>query len=408
MADNLLLAPDAPLTCPRCGEGFSLREGFAQHALEGIEASSNDELARLREQERATSDKRARQLAEEMVRARMNELAPQLEALKQKADERTQLEKRLAEMQQQNRALQNEQLQLRHDRQRLKDEQEALALSVQQQVDAQLAERERRARSAEQERATLEKAELQKQIDDMQQKLLEAQQKGQQRSQQLQGEVLELAMENDLLRAFPLDAVEEVRKGMRGGDVIHRIVTRGGQQAGTLLWETKRARDWSGQWAAKLKDDMRACGADVGVLVTTSSAIPSAWPPGQLFGLHEEIWVTTWGAALQLAQVLRQGMLDVHRQRIASSSKGEKMEAVYDYLTSPQFAQKLKAVYAAFRKMREELEQEKNVTLQRWARRDRQLQSGLTELLGVAGDLQGLAAQPLPMLELEPGTDEQP
>ena len=103
-----------------------------------------------------------------------------------------------------------------------------------------------------------------------------------------------------------------------------------------------------------------------------------------------------------LAEVLRSGLLDVHKQRLISAGKGEKMEAVYDYLTSPQFAQKLKAVYGAFQKMREELDSERSVTTQRWARREKQLQSGVAELLGVAGDIQGLAQQELPALELEP------
>jgi hypothetical protein len=79
------------------------------------------------------------------------------------------------------------------------------------------------------------------------------------------------------------------------------------------------------------------------------------------------------------------------------------MEAVYDYLTSSQFAHKLKAVYGAFHRMRQELEAEKSQTMQRWARRERQLGSGIAELVGVAGDIQGLAQQDLPLLEIESG-----
>ena len=221
-------------------------------------------------------------------------------------------------------------------------------------------------------------------------------------SQQLQGEVLELAIEDGLRRAFPVDAIEEVKKGARGGDIIQRVTTRSGQVAGVLLWESKRAREWSPAWTAKLKEDMRGCGAEIGVLVSLSTAIPKEWPAGQLFGLHDDVWVTTWSAALQLAQVLRAGVLDLHKQRLVSAGKGEKMEAVYDYLTSPQFAHKLRAVYGTFRKLREELDSERSVTLQRWARREKQLQGGVAELLGMAGDIQGLAQQELPALEMEP------
>lgn len=416
MSEPILVALDSTVTCPHCEHAFSLREGFAQQALEALEAHSHEGLSRLREQERSVAEARARQLAEEKLR----ELAPQLEALKQQqqmereqsartlAAERAQFEQRLAASQQQTRQLQAEQVALREERQKLQDEKEALALAVQRQVDAKLGEREARVRALEQERAALREAELQKTIEDMRQKVAEAQQKAEQRSQQLQGEVLELALESELGRIFPLDVIEEVRKGARGGDVIHRVATRSGQQAGVMLWETKRAKDWGAQWCSKLKEDMRACGAEIGVLVTMSTALPAGWTADQPFGLYEDVWVTTWGAALHLAQVLRQGLLDVHRQRIATAGKGEKLEAVYDYVTSPQFVHKLKAVYGAFQRMREELEQEKNVTLQRWARRDKQLQSGLNELLGVAGDLQGLSAQPLPMLELEPERGDRP
>ena len=103
--------------------------------------------------------------------------------------------------------------------------------------------------------------------------------------------------------------------------------------------------------------------------------------------------------------MLRVGLIDLHRQRAVSAGKGEKMEAMYDYLTSPQFAQKLKAVYETFKKMRDELESEKSSTMQRWARREKQLQGGMTQLLSIGGEIQGLAQEELPMLEMEPQRD---
>jgi hypothetical protein len=363
-------------------------------------ASSQQKLAALDQREAAIVQR------EKTIEARVQSAAAE-RAAQLIAGERQEYEKRLADSQVQLKVLRDEQLALREERQRLKDEKDTLALEVQKQVDAKLAERVSAARTQEQEKAQLEKAELQKKLDDLGVELASAQRRMAQGSQQLQGEVLELAIEDGLKRAFPLDAIEEVKKGARGGDIIHRVTSRSGQRAGVMLWESKRAKDWSPAWIAKLKEDMRGCGADIGVLVSMTTAVPKEWPAGQLFGLHEEVWVTTWSAAVHLAAVLRSGLLDVHKQRLVSAGKGEKMEALYDYLTSPQFAQKLKAVYGAFQKMREELEAERSVTMQRWARREKQLQSGLAELLGVAGDIQGLAQQELPALELEP-PDGQP
>jgi hypothetical protein len=317
------------------------------------------------------------------------------------ANERVLFESRLAEKERQLAEVRSRELQLLKDKHALQDRADELDIEVARKLDAGRAELESRIRAQERGRSELESAELRKRLTDMQAQLTEAQRKGAQGSQQLQGEVLELTLQEDLEAAFALDSIEEVRKGARGGDVIQRVMTRAGQLAGVLLWEAKRAKDWSPQWVTKLKEDMRAAGADMGILVSVGPCYPKDWEEGTLFDLHEDIWVTSWSTAVQLATVLRSALLEVHKQRVASAGKGEKMEAVYDYLTSSQFSNKLKAVYGAFHRMRQELEAEKSQTLQRWARREKQLQSGVAELVGVAGDIQGLAQQDLPLLEME-------
>jgi hypothetical protein len=407
---TLVLKPDARITCPKCEHEFSLEQGFARHALEGIETESSQALESLREQERNAADKRVqlreRELAAERQRAIDEALRIATDrAAQQQAQDREQLaemKRQFASAQEQNALLRQEQLALRDERQKLRDEKDALGLEVRRQVDAQLAQREALARAQEKESAALHSAELQKKLDDMTAQMAEMQRRAEQGSQQLQGEVLELALEEGLRRVFPLDAIEEVRKGQRGGDVIHRVIAHSGSGAGVLLWETKRAAAWNAQWLAKLKDDMRAASADAGVLVTMPGAVPRDWEAGREFGLVEGVWVATWSTALHLAEVLRAALLDVHKQRVASAGKDQKMEAVYDYVTSPQFAQKLRAVNDTLRRMREELESEKSQTQQRWARREKQLEAGKLALLGIGGEIQGLAHQELPQLELEP------
>jgi hypothetical protein len=411
---KFLLSPEVTVTCPHCEREFALSEGFAKKALESVEQASAEAFASLRENERASAERQAKRITEERDAAHARALAavramteegfkPQLDALKtQLAHSQVQAAERAAADRAKLQTLQAEQIALREERQKLQDQKAAMALDVQRQVDARVGERDALIRAQEQERTALDKAELQKKIDDMSAKLVEAQAKASQGSQQLQGEVLELALEEGLRRSFPLDSIEEVKKGQRGGDVLHRVMTRNGQLAGIILWETKRAKDWSAQWTQKLKEDMRACGASIGILVTTSGALPREWPANALFAPHDDCWVTQHSTAHGVAAALRAGLIELHRQRAANAGKGEKMEALYEYLTSPQFALKLKAVYDTFSRMREELESERNVTQQRWARREKQLQAGVTQLLGIGGEIQGLAQQELPSLELEP------
>jgi hypothetical protein len=331
------------------------------------------------------------------------EAKTQAEALA--AHARATLEAELEEKAGKIRELQEQELVLRRERANLEEARRALELDNQRKLDEQKREIEDRIRAGESEKARLREAELQKTIDDMRTKLEEAQRKSEQGSQQLQGEVLELLLEEQLAQAFPLDEIAEVKKGVRGGDAVHSVMTRSGQVAGVILWEAKRAQRWVGQWPSKLKQDMGEAGAVAGVMVTTT--FPADWPEGQLFGLYEGVWVTTASAAIPLAAALREGLLEAHKARVASANKGEKMEAVYDYLTSPQFAQKLKAVYEVFGRLRQELEGERAQMLQRWKRREKQIEQATVQLVAIAGDLQGLAQQDLPQLELAPAALEE-
>jgi hypothetical protein len=453
---TLLLESTASLTCPHCGQAFALSDGFAQIALQSVHSASSAAMAKIRqdeqlaaasqaaaiEKERKAAHERAlaqvQKIADEAHARQLAALSTQLAEVQEKvatidqreasiasresafesrvasvaaaraaelvAGERKHLTEQLQNREQQLAESRAAELQLRKDKAAVEDRAAALEVEVARKVDAQRADIEAKARAQEQEKSSLDKAELRKTIEDMQAKLLEANQKAEQGSQQLHGEVLELAIEEGLRRNFPIDAIEEVKKGARGGDVLQRVTTRTGQQAGILLWETKRARDFSPAWLSKLKDDVRAVGADVGVLVTMPTALPKDWPVGQQFGICEDLWITVPSTALQLAEALRVTLLEIYKQRMVSAGKGEKMEAVFDYVTSPQFAQKLKAVYETFATMRKELEQERTVTMQRWARREKALQGGVASVVAVVGEVQGLAQIEGPGFQLEQET----
>jgi len=67
-------------------------------------------------------------------------------------------------------------------------------------------------------------AEKEQTILSMQKQIEELRRKSEQGSQQLQGEVSELELENLLRTKFPIDLIEPVPKGEFGGDVLHRIL----------------------------------------------------------------------------------------------------------------------------------------------------------------------------------------
>ena len=422
--EKLLLETDTTVTCPECEHEFSLEQGFAKKALEHLSTATSSAIKDLQESVRAEALRRLereaadraelaqaeltslRKLMAEQTAAHERSLAELREqavaaANASVASDRQAFEERLQKRDQEVADLRATELSLRRDKAAVEDRAAQLEIEVARKLDAGRADLEAKVRAQEQERTALEKAELQKKLDDVSTQLLDTQRRMAQGSQQLQGEVLELAIEEGLRRAFPLDTIEEVKKGQRGGDVLHHVVTRTGQVAGTILWETKRAKDWSTQWIPKLKDDMRGCGAALGILVTMPEALPKDWPGSAYFALRDDVWVTQSSCAMGIAEALRIGLIDLYRQRQVSAGRNEKAEALYDYLTSPQFAQKLTAVYETFKRMQDELESEKSQMSQRWARREKQLQIGTKQLLSIGGEIQGLAQQDLPVLELE-------
>src|SRR4030042_6266605 len=121
---------------------------------------------------------------------------------------------------------------------------------------------------------------MQKQIEDLKRR-------ADQGSQQLQGEVLELEVEELLRTKFPRDMIEPVPKGEHGGDVIQRVIGPLGQTCGTILWESKRTRNWSDGWLIKLREDQRAAKAELAVIV--SQALPKEV---QTFDMIDGVWVT--------------------------------------------------------------------------------------------------------------------
>ena len=442
-SEKLLLAPATRVTCPKCEHEFSLAEGFAKQSLEQLEQASVGALAALQEEARTRARALEKQAAELRARELQDALKERDAQLAQAAEERKRIAARekaiveqeaglavrvekeavaraealaaesQAELREQLAAQANQltefrkaELQLRKERTELEAKQAQLELDVQRRLDEERKQIADAARQAEAEKSRFKEADLQKKLDDMREQVEEMKRKAEQGSQQSQGEVLELLLEEQIAQAFPLDVIEEVKKGARGGDVVHRVMTRSEQQAGLILWEAKRAQNWSAQWPAKLKDDMRELGADLGVLVATS--LPKEFADGQHFGPHEDVWVTTPAMALQVAGLLRALIESVHKQRLIVANRGEKAEAVYDYLTSPAFAQKWKKVYDVFQTMRKELDSERTTAMQRWKRREKQMQQAVLTLAGVAGDIQGLAQQALPQLELEPAALEGP
>jgi hypothetical protein len=236
--------------------------------------------------------------------------------------------------------------------------------------------------------------EKEEQIASMGKQIEELRRKAEQGSQQLQGEVVELELESLLRSKFPLDLIEPVPKGEFGGDVLQRVLGVSGQPCGTILWESKRTKNWSDSWLAKLRDDQRTANAELALLV--SSALPKGVTA---FDHVDGIWVAESRCAIPVAIALRQSLIEIAKVRQAGDGQQTKMELVYDYLTGPRFRHRIEAIVEKFSDMQSDLDRERKVTTKQWAKREAQIRGVIESTVGMYGDLQGIAGKALQEIE---------
>ncbi len=235
---------------------------------------------------------------------------------------------------------------------------------------------------------TLKLRELEKQLEDQKKLADEMKRKADQGSMQLQGEVQETALEEILRNAFPFDVISEVGKGIRGADCIQLVRNNFGQECGKIIYESKRTENFGGDWIEKFKKDMRSTGADIAVLVTKTM-------PKELecFGLKEGIWICTFSEVKALANVLRDGIIRVYNSSKKHENKGDKMQLLYDYLTSNEFSEQWKAIREGFVAMKMSIVNERNAMEKLWKAREKQLEKVLLNAAHVKGSVEGIAGQ---------------
>lgn len=241
----------------------------------------------------------------------------------------------------------------------------------------------------------LKDAEKDKQLTDMRRQIEDLKRKSEQGSQKIQGEVLELELEQALKNEFPFDDIDSVSSGVKGADIIQSVKTQAGRECGKILWEAKRTRTWNDEWIQKLKDDQRSAKTDLAVIV--SEALPKGF---HHFRQIETVWVTDIPSAISLALALRTLLIQITKTREVQTGKEEKKEVIYNYLTGLEFRNRVQAIMEAFIAMKKDLDSERRAMEGIWAKRDKQIEKVVLNIAGMHGDLEGIVGVSLPSIKL--------
>lgn len=446
---------EGSITCPNCDHRFELSDALQSEIREQLEGQLKSEFTQREvdlKKKSAALKEQAAQLAknqekvDEVVATELKKQASALEAaaakklearyseqlkamessLKEQDEEskrklveaekkatakaKEQLEVQLKELQESAaekdaslKAFREQELELRKQQRALAKEKEESELAMQRKLDTERDKISKEVTGKLGEQHRLKELEKEQTIKSLKASVEEMKRKAEQGSMETQGEALELDLEEQLRQSFPHDQISPVSKGVRGADIVQEVRTPVGNDCGIILWETKNTKAWSEAWVAKFKDDMQEKRAVLGILV--SVALP---PHIKRFGQLDGLWVSDPASALPLSIALREQLIALNREQLASVGKNEKMEILYQYLAGTQFQQKISGIVEAFEAMQMQIIREKRAMEKQWKEREKQIERVVKNTVGLYGDMQGIIGgqiPEIPALELE-GAEE--
>jgi hypothetical protein len=406
------------IKCPKCGTSIDVND-ILKHQLEDSirlefqEKSKKDadELSAVKAQldkEKAEFEAKKKhenelfiERLEKETKAAEKEITSKLKAkLEEESKDRVaEMEKELAEKSAKLRDLskmEGEIAKLQREKLEMKD---AIEAAAQKQLNETLTVEREKIRKQEDDKNELKFAALQKQLEDQKKHTEEMQRKLEQGSMQLQGEVMELAIEEWLASQFPLDTIDEIKKGANGADCLQIVNTRELQNCGSIYYESKRTKAFQPAWIEKFKNDIRVKKANLGVLVT--EVLPNGM---DRMGMKDGIWICTFEEFKGLSAVLRQTLIQVSQAVQSQENKGDKMAMLYDFLTSNEFHLQMEGIVEGFTQMQTDLNSEKRSMQRIWSQREKQIDKVIANAINMYGSIRGIAGnavQTIKALELD-------
>lgn len=222
----------------------------------------------------------------------------------------------------------------------------------------------------------------------------EALRKAAQGSVQTQGEGGEIFIEDLVGQAFQSDIISEVPKGTKGADVIQSVRFGSGIEAGLIIWEVKRTKQWSNKWISKVKEDTVRANGHISVIV--SEAMPSG--VSGMTMIEDNVWVCKFNEVQGLATALRSGLIRAETAVKSQEGKGSKMELLYNYMSGQEFANAMRLIDDSYIAELDIIEKERRSMERNWSSRRKAAEARLRGFSEFFGTVKQIATE-LPVIQ---------
>ena len=387
------------ISCPHCKKEISVDE-VLKHQIEAsmkleYEQKSKADADEIRRKAKEYLEKKEKELeAEQKANQEKLEERVKKQLIEQNELEQKMLKEEVEENKTRNKKLMDQLTEMTRELRKVREEKDNAQLEMEKKLSEEKLKLQEVAEKKIKEEFQLSIAEKDKMLSDALKANEDLKQKLTQSSQQLQGEVQELELEEVLQREFPFDEITPVPKGITGADTMQKVRDQTGRVCGVIIWESKRTKSWEEGWVAKLKSDMRSAKSDLAILI--SNHLPKDI---NNFGPKDGIYVTNFENFLAVAKIMRLKIIEICYAKLATDGvKGQK-EILWNYVTGNEFKQRVEAIVEAFNMMKVGLEKEKQYFAKKWSRDEKLIDTVINQTIGMHGDLQGLMGASLPEIK---------
>lgn len=232
----------------------------------------------------------------------------------------------------------------------------------------------------------LKQRELSEQNEALKKQIDELKRRSDSTSQQLRGEVMELAIEDYLKAKFIYDDILEVKKGIKGADCLQVVNTINMPSCAKILYESKRTKSFSSEWIGKFKADMIEAGADAGILVT--EVMPKEM---DRLGIVDGVWICSFSEFKGLCEVMRESVINLSYASKKSQNTTSKMGMLYNYLTSNEFKMQVESIISSFVNLQTNLDKEKRAMERIWKERQKQIEIAQSNAISMHSSIRAIA-----------------
>ena len=180
-----------------------------------------------------------------------------------------------------------------------------------------------------------QKGEFHREREGWKSKMKEFERKLEQKTANEIGEGAEIDLFERLRAEFPHDHITRIDKGKPGADIQHEVMYKG-DVCGRIVYDSKNRQSWRTEYVTKLRQDQLKAEADHAILTALK------FPSGEKeLCIQSEIIVVSPARAVQIVEIIRKAMVQMHLLGLSSQQCQRKTGELYTFITSNAFIQRM-------------------------------------------------------------------